>query len=159
MRIFLISDTHFDHDNIVKYENRPENFNEIIIENWNKLINKDDLIMHLGDFCLSGTNRWEYYIKNLNGRKILIRGNHDSKSFLRLLGLGFDFVCDGFIWGIYGKIILFTHEPVLELPSWIDLNIHGHQHSKGEYIDDKHKLFAIENTNYCPILLSKFIEK
>lgn len=158
MKVFLISDTHFEHKNIIKYENRPEDFDSMIVNNWNLIINDEDLTIHLGDFCLSANSRWKHYTNILRGRKVLIRGNHDAKSFQKLLELGFDFVCDGFIWNIYGKTILFTHEPKIDLPYWVDLNIHGHQHSNGKYIDDKHKLFVIENMGYCPVMLSTFIK-
>ena len=52
--IYLISDTHFNHKNIAKYCNRPENFNELIWENLGKL-KKGDLLIHLGgDICFFG---------------------------------------------------------------------------------------------------------
>jgi len=80
--IWLTSDTHFGHDNIRVHCHRPfdsvEEMDETIIENWNRLIDKTDLVYHLGDFAWRG--REKYYRKALNGRIILIRGNHDRKN-------------------------------------------------------------------------------
>jgi calcineurin-like phosphoesterase family protein len=81
--IFFTSDTHFGHKNIIKYSNRPfssvEEMNRIIIENWNKVVNQKDDIYHLGDFGLTNTNEIVKILKRLNGKKYLIRGNHDKE--------------------------------------------------------------------------------
>ena len=79
--IFLSSDSHFGHTNVIKYCNRPfsstEEMNETMVERWNEVVSKEDLIYYLGDFSL----RFKYvkkYLPRLNGKKILIYGNHDS---------------------------------------------------------------------------------
>ena len=82
-RIWLISDTHFLHKNIIEYCNRPVNFNSLIIKNWNKLVGDDDLVIHLGDvtFGLKTKELIEKANKILSilkGHKVLLRGNHDS---------------------------------------------------------------------------------
>lgn len=52
--IFFTSDTHFWHENIIKFCNRPfssvEEMNDTIIENWNKVVGENDIVFHLGDF-------------------------------------------------------------------------------------------------------------
>lgn len=54
--IYFISDTHFEYENVIKYCKRPfnntEEINETLISNWNSVVS-DDIIYHLGDFCLS----------------------------------------------------------------------------------------------------------
>ena len=66
MRIFLVSDTHFNHENILKYCNRPfntiEEMNVALIGNWNSVVKDDDIVYFLGDFAL-GSNVKEVYEK------------------------------------------------------------------------------------------------
>lgn len=54
MKVFIIADTHFYHENIIKYCDRPfENasiMNDIMIEKWNSVVGKSDIVIHLGDF-------------------------------------------------------------------------------------------------------------
>ena len=51
MKIFVTADTHFNHENIIKYCNRPfkdvNEMNEVIINNWNSVVSKDDIIYHI----------------------------------------------------------------------------------------------------------------
>ena len=51
MDIWFISDTHFGHTNMIAYENRPfsstEQMNEVLIENWNKVLNQMILFITL----------------------------------------------------------------------------------------------------------------
>ena len=55
MKRYVISDTHFNHSRILEYCQRPfdnvEQMNDVIINNWNKVINEDDIVYVLGDFC------------------------------------------------------------------------------------------------------------
>ncbi len=81
--IYFTSDTHFWHKNILKYCPRPYNdsqgMNEGLIENWNNMITDDDEVYHLGDVAMGGDVDAVADIMNrLNGRKYLIRGNHDK---------------------------------------------------------------------------------
>ena len=62
MEIYLTSDTHFDHKNILKYEPTRQQFGdrfqmtEALIELWNQTVKPNDLVFHLGDvfFCKAG---------------------------------------------------------------------------------------------------------
>ena len=72
--IFFTSDTHFSHENIMHFCNRPfktiEEMNDTLIENWNKVVNKDSIVFHLGDFAWG--NNWMQFLNKLNGHKILL---------------------------------------------------------------------------------------
>ena len=83
MTIRYIADTHFDHADIIAYDNRPfdsaEEMNEALIANWNAVAGPEDLTWILGDFCAGGADRWAEILSRLNGRKSLILGNHDDR--------------------------------------------------------------------------------
>ncbi|MFS0643854.1 hypothetical protein [Siminovitchia sp. 179-K 8D1 HS] len=57
MSVYFISDTHFSHRKILDFENRlyssVEEMDECMIENWSSTITDNDIVYHLGDFCLS----------------------------------------------------------------------------------------------------------
>lgn len=81
---FFTSDTHFNHANIIRFCNRPfkdvNQMNEVLIENWNRVISPGDTVFHLGDFCLGGSLEWTNVLDRLNGKIHLILGNHDMKN-------------------------------------------------------------------------------
>ena len=84
-KLYFTADTHFNHANIIKFCNRPfksvEQMNETLITNWNSVISEDDIVFHLGDFCLGGAAEWTRLLDRLNGKIYLILGNHDLKNF------------------------------------------------------------------------------
>ena len=131
--------------------------NKTMIRKWNQIVKPEDLVIHLGDVVLSNkTKLFKSLIKRLNGRKILVRGNHDRKSIHWYLTNGFDFVCDSFT---IGKII-FTHRPIKKQEFLLmpyKLNIHGHIHQKETYDKNIYKNISVEKTNYFPIKLDKIL--
>ena len=82
--LYFTADSHFNHANIIKFCNRPfnnvEQMNETLIDNWNQVVGKDDIVFHLGDFCLGGAAEWTKLLDRLNGKIYLILGNHDLKN-------------------------------------------------------------------------------
>lgn len=81
METFFTADTHFNHEDILKYTNRNfkdiEEMNNTIIEKWNAKVNRGDRVFILGDFAFSKHGR---FINALHGKKHLIIGNHDEMS-------------------------------------------------------------------------------
>ena len=80
---FFTSDTHFFHENIIRFSQRPfssvEAMNAALIARWNAKVGKGDLVYHLGDFALKCTPEQARQVREqLNGQIILIRGNHDK---------------------------------------------------------------------------------
>jgi calcineurin-like phosphoesterase family protein len=138
MKLWIIADTHFYHENIKLYQGRPDDFNEQIIRNWNKLVAYDDVVIHLGDviFGLDKDKRLPSLMASLPGKKILCRGNHDPKPAEWYMERGFDFACDYFVY----QDIAFSHAPLTPLPPQtlvsdgrsVAWNVHGHFHKGGD---------------------------
>mgnify|MGYP001566113267 CR=1 FL=1 len=145
MRWFT-SDTHFFHNKILIYDNRPyktiEEMVECLILNWNNSVSKRDIVYHLGDFAFGNPKRWKHVTDRLNGNITLVRGNHDLQNGATLKRL----VVDGKpifndvvdieeISMNYGRVVL-SHYPYKDgrfpqlaprdLGNW---QIHGHVHN------------------------------
>lgn len=89
MNIFLISDTHFQHQapytkftredgTMLRPHGSAEAGDEAMIENWNKVVSPNSKVYHLGDvFMTTKANEIVNVMRRLNGTKVLIKGNHD----------------------------------------------------------------------------------
>jgi len=83
--LFFTSDTHFNHNNIIKYSERPfahvTEMNEHMIAAWNSVVTNNDIVYHLGDVFYPSQNAHhislDELMSRLNGTKRLILGNHD----------------------------------------------------------------------------------
>ena len=85
MTVWLTSDTHFGHANILHLgEGRPfddiQKHNEMIVKNWNDRVSHDDVVFHLGDVALGPWPDGLDYVRRLAGYKVLVPGNHDRIS-------------------------------------------------------------------------------
>lgn len=81
-KIYFTSDTHYNHYNIINYCNRPFEsvfqMNETMIDRWNRVVNNEDTVYHLGDFAMGNKIFVPQIVERLQGKIILIAGNHDS---------------------------------------------------------------------------------
>lgn len=132
MTIWVTSDTHFGHANIIKFCNRPytnvNDMNDSIIHLWNSYIKPEDTVYHLGDFSFKGKG----YFEKLNGNKHLIIGNHDHSETKKKLAWGW--VKDYYRFEYKDKKIILFHYPI---DSWDcmhhgSIHLHGHIHSTKE---------------------------
>jgi calcineurin-like phosphoesterase family protein len=160
MQIYVITDTHFFHQNIIKFCNRPENHNELMIKNWKEIVQWNDVVIHLGDVIFGNKEKLTGVLSQLPGKKILVKGNHDRETNTWYMNAGFDFACNQIIY----NNIVFTHTPIQELPAGTKLNIHGHFHtadpSKWEYkVKPFNKLLIIEHEEYKPVLLTELLKR
>lgn len=152
--VFFISDTHFNHKNIIKFRGdgrfaTVQEHDEFLIDNWNAKVSKKDKVFHLGDFAFKNIEIAE----RLNGLKVLIMGNHDfgkpaeyAKHFHRVSGCL-----------LYKKYFL-SHVPVfVDEYSWRgEYNIHGHLHNHC-LNTGKHINVCCDFTNYEPISLDEVL--
>ena len=176
--IWFTSDLHFLHKNIINYCNRPfKDVNDMadnIIKNWNSIVNENDTVFILGDVGLGSLTKLVEYIKRLNGKKILIPGNHDrgylsKQAFIELF--------DDIIPQVYIKIdkynIYLSHFPFLAFDgSYAGCNatwqLFGHCHSFPGCVGlDAERLLhlfpsqydvGMDNNNYKPISFNE-VEK
>ena len=82
--IFLTSDMHFGHANIIKYCNRPfanvVEQEEKLIENWNGVCDSNSRVFHLGDFAWKlDAAHVDSIVRRLKFRELtFIKGNHEK---------------------------------------------------------------------------------
>ena len=162
-KIYLISDTHFNHANIIKYCNRPfkdvEEMDKIIIKNWNNIVRDKDIVYFLGDLVLSRkkSKKTRELINMLNGEIVIIKGNHDK------VGEKFRII------EYEGYKFMLIHNPdssyTFNFDGWV---IHGHHHAN--HLDEypfinpikKRVNVSVEVIDYKPVsldLIIKLIEK
>jgi len=168
MKILITTDTHIGHQKLIDKGYRPKDFEDKIISGLKG--QRADLLIHLGDVVMGEDNmnhlRLMRELMTVSHRRVLVRGNHDKKSDKWYLDRGWGMVCDCFMNTYFGKDIIFTHVPLdVEFDS-AAINIHGHLHGndhrdddcKDYYNEDHHKQIALENTDYKPVDLKKFLD-
>ena len=151
MKIFITSDHHFGHANIIKYCDRPFDnvavMNAEMIHRWNEIVSDNDIVIHLGDISLGSQLSLCTLYKCLRGTIIIIKGSHD-RSKKQLAEAGFIVGSNPMYIGRY----FLSHFPLAysQIPKGM-INIHGHIHEKqttGDRIN-----ICVEHTNYYPVLL------
>ena len=172
--IWVTSDTHFRHANILKFKDSDGNLvrpgfedvdamDEHMIERWNSVVKPGDMVYHLGDVVLGDTEWFKRNWPRLNGSKRLIVGNHDDIKFLASGG----FFAKVSMWRMFPEFgLLLTHVPVHEkslyrYPSKDGdadgiaqpvqlLNVHGHIHQHASP-PGGYRCVCVEQTNYTPV--------
>lgn len=153
MKEWLITDTHFDHDKIGVYCDRPDGWMDKILFNWRQIVKTEDLVIHLGDLQVGPGHNLKELMDSLPGRKVLVLGNHDTKSNSWYMTNGFAFVADAFVY----RGVTYTHKPSSFLFPDTDINIHGHVHNSiWQPSHSFQRLLAIEHVNYMPVNLLKW---
>ena len=155
-KIWVTSDSHFHHCNILIYEAANRQFKDrdemdnALIQRWNERVGVYDVVFHLGDFAFENVNRIPDFVKKLNGRKFLLLGNHDRYKKVDWIKAGFERVfTQPFL--LDGKFV-FSHEPLLEIPDG-KVNVYGHVHGSKYFntIDPNRICVCVERWNCAPI--------
>lgn len=164
--IFIISDTHFGHANMLRFVDsktgqrvRPHwddsaEMDEYMIDRWNATIGDRDIVYHLGDVYFA---RGHDILPRLRGRKRLILGNHDNgkdqnlhKWFEKIL-----------MWRQFPEFrCILTHVPVHEstLNDKVPYNLHGHIHQNPSP-SDQHVNCCVEVQEYTPRCIEDLIPR
>ena len=133
-KLFFTSDTHWGHFNISKYCHRPFNsrseMDNALIDNWNKVVPPDGIVVHCGDFMLphkEDIKEYEKILKKLNGNILLCRGNHDRIPLsIEPQGKLIAVVDIAMVYADKVKIMA-SHYPMLAYPA--DYQVFGHIHT------------------------------
>ncbi|MFH1256414.1 MAG: 2'-5' RNA ligase family protein [Candidatus Diapherotrites archaeon] len=164
-KVFLISDLHLDHENIIKYCHRPfknaEEMNKTIVENWNSTVGKNDAVYFLGDMAFGkGSRKASYWIKQLNGKITFIEGNHEEVGNIKSYSTAEDVFLK-----YKGKEFLLVHDPALKPKNWDGWTIHGHKHNNHleefPFINGERKTINVscELLDYKPINLNEIMPR
>ncbi len=164
--MFFTADTHFDHENIIRYCGHPfanaGEMNEFIIGEWNKAVGKDNIIYHLGDFSRKDRMLAEWILKRLNGRKFLCLGSHD-KHMPKLAGY-FEEIRESFLLDMgKNQFVFLSHYlhkvwPRSHYGSW---HLFGHSHGgMNSYAEQEGKLLdvGVDSHDFKPWSLDEIAE-
>lgn len=162
-KIWVISDTHFNHQKLIDKWHRPDSCQEDMIRRWKLSVRREDTIIHIWDVIHNRQSELWAIMKELPGYKILVKGNHDEKPNSWFLKNWFDEVHDSYRVAIDRRIsVLFTHRPIdKDTHRILEININGHFHDyiwnpkrhKEDYnnLTLANRIYSPELENYCPI--------
>lgn len=137
---YYISDLHIGHPGIIEFDNRPfsdlDEMQQTIIDNWNSRVKKSDIVYILGDFIWYKEMEWPFYLEQLCGSKVLIRGNHDPKKFSDTTKRFFLEITDMKEIKDTGRHVIMCHYPMPFFRTGFLNNsymLYGHIHMTKEY--------------------------
>lgn len=174
---WIISDTHFNHANIIEYSGRPTNHNELIQENWRKLVQPEDTVLHLGDVLMGRRDLWPDMPGQLPGKvTVLNSGNHDEPHKRKFMEerWGWTFVPE-FMTLFHDYQVTFSHYPFgaiqdpdpnsknntdlvfAKMPEGKLISVHGHIHHKADP-SRRHINVSVERIGYRPVNLKQLLD-
>lgn len=157
-KVFLASDLHLDHTNIIEYCQRPfhsvEEMNNSIVNNWNSKVRRADTVFFLGDMAFGrGSRDTDYWLHRLKGHIVFIQGSHDRSLTIKFY--------DKLILKCGTRRFLLVHNPANTPKSWKDWVVHGHMHNKPDYplVNRKKKTVnvSVELLDYKPLSLDALL--
>lgn len=159
--IFITSDTHFGHNNIIKFCKEPftsiEQRDQVLIQNWNKKVGVNDLIYHLGDVTWYNKNKYKQIHQRLNGVKVLIIGNHDRSEIIDVFQDNAEHYLQ--INALNKKFCLF-HFPIRQWNGMFSGSymLHGHCHG---FLGDTVRTcdVGVNNWNFTPASIEQVLER
>lgn len=177
----MYSDPHYGHKNIIGFCDRPfkdvEEMNEGLVLRFNEMVAPEHTTLFVGD-CTMGIRLSQFKEKvmaRLNGRKVLVRGNHDP-NYTKCLAMGFDFVADRLWLDLDGTPAVVSHYPPkgakdthrdLDSRYWDrrpDLQpgvvyIHGHTHENSATFPGERRIHVgVDAWDYAPVSIEEVIK-
>ena len=160
MDVFVISDHHFYHENIIRYCDRPfkslREMNYVMTKKWNYVVSKNDTVLHLGDFGFGNKRIVSRVRRKLNGKIYMVKGNHDKHGIAWYDNVGITMIKKPFMIGNF----LFSHVPKHDIDENI-INICGHSHNNipllTESGSNKFYNVSVDNMDYTPIRIKDLI--
>lgn len=173
---WLISDTHWKHENIIAFCNRPADCDALMVVNWHRLVQPTDEILHLGDLALGVGRGWGVYeilLATLTGKKFLLKGNHDKNRAAFYRSVGFELLDSSALHlastvdstikrtrvlrqTVLGRRLALSHVPLRDDGSW-DVNLHGHLHNVRCLPAPKWLNLSVEVRDYQPVRLGALL--
>jgi len=162
MNIFFTADSHFFHKNIISYCQRPfksvEEMHKVLIENWNKVVGRNDLVYHLGDFGMGNISDLQKLREKLNGQIVLIAGGHDKAIVADLIASDYMFLKIRHLLTLQtsiGKIVL-CHYPlrVWDCSHYNSYHLFGHCHGSQKTWGKSYDV-GVDTNNFTPLSLSE----
>lgn len=160
-KTFFTADLHFGHARIMTFCNRPfesvDQMDKTLISNWNEIVPHGSTVYIIGDFAMYDHAK---YIHQLNGKKILIEGNHDKMSLevKKLFTEVHPFLRRNF----FGHDITLCHYAMKSWANSIHGSLHAYGHSHGrikEYDDILSCDVGVDLWNYYPVPFEIFKAK
>jgi calcineurin-like phosphoesterase family protein len=151
---YFTADTHYGHARVIEYTKRPfksvEEMNRVMIDNWNSVVRKQDIVYHLGDFSFLPPERSKKIFDQLNGEKHLVLGNHDRN----MRGMGWASISDYKEIKVNGQAITLLHYAMRvwnksHRGAW---QLYGHSHNSLEDLDSALQIdVGVDARNFYPI--------
>jgi calcineurin-like phosphoesterase family protein len=127
--------------------------NEVLIRNWNEVVKPEDTTYHLGDVAFCGIAKLAAILEQLNGYKILIKGNHDHRR-AKMIRAGFNEAINPRYDPIEYRGWRLTHQPFydsLDIPT-----LCGHVHQRWTRVENTVNV-GVDVWNWRPITFEEAI--
>ena len=143
-KIFFTSDSHFCHENIIKYCKRPfssiEEHDKELVRRWNEKVPEDGIVFHLGDVGFGKKEFISSILHKLNGKIYLVIGNHDWRRIVSEHSDRFELMTQQINMKIGKRHIILNHYPMLAFSgAWrgedATYQLFGHVHTS-PYTDE-----------------------
>lgn len=184
---WVTSDTHFGHQNIIRFCDRPyRSVGEMdydLLHRWNSVVSPEDTVLHLGDLALGPIEESLQVASMLNGRRLLVPGNHDRVSSVQSTArrerfrpmyedAGFEVLPETVSLLIDNTEVLASHYPyhrdhtekarherLRPVDTGLPL-VHGHTHSTHVFFDSSKREFhvGVEAHEHLPVHANVLVE-